>query len=226
LPIESPSASAETHGKKPLEEQPVVARILALALMAASAAAYAVPAAQAPRAVVEAAPLKGALGQLSLRGELGIARMLALGVVVDQTAATSERHGYVDTARSLGGELLWYPLDAASPLFLGAGLGLEWVDVGREEVRDAQTWMRTQGDQLHDRWANEDIYLSSTQTVGYRIFGGRWLTGSLRFVRDELLTASSHVRKDDVFSQEVDLSTRGREPVRHRLGLHCGIVIP
>jgi hypothetical protein len=204
----------------------VVTRILALALMAASPPAHALPAGRAPRAVVEAAPLKGALGQLSLRGEAGIARTLALGVGVDQTSAKSERHGYVDTARSFGGELVWYPLDAARPLFLGAGLGLEWADVGREEVRDAQTWMRTQGDQMHDRWANEDTYLSWTQTVGYRLFGGRWLTGSLRFVRDELLTSSAHVRKDDVFSQEIDLSTRGREPVRHRLGLHCGIVIP
>lgn len=204
----------------------MVTRIVALALMAASPAAHAVPAAQVPRAVVEAAPLKGALGQLALRGEVGVARMLALGATVDQTSARSERHGYVDTARSLGGELVWYPLDAARPMFLGAGLGLEWADVGREEVRDAQTWMRTQGDQRHDRWANEDTYVSWTQTVGYRLFGGRWLTGSLRFVRDELLTSSSHVRKDDVFSEDIDLSTRGREPVRHRLGLHCGIVIP
>lgn len=182
--------------------------------------------------IVETAPLRGMMGHPALRAELLSARAFAVGAAFESADAPSERQDFKDQTRTLNLDGLWYPVGAPSANarswqgapFLGAGLGWEEADIGRERPRDAVTWARTASDESHDRWVNHDSYLTATQTVGYRVASTRLVTASLRLMRDEVLMANSRVERDSVYSRDPDLSGEGRKAVMTRIVLHAGLL--
>ncbi len=181
----------------------------------------------APLALLEAAPLRGLLGQLALRGEVTFLGKLALGGGYEQFATASERDGYHDAHAAQSAELLFYPLGFQEfPVFLGAGLRRETADIGRQRLRDTNSWARTNTDELYDRWTNRDTYLSTTQSLGYRLLRLGLATASLRLQRDELMSTDARVARDDVKSYDPNLASRGRKTVVSSLLLHAGFYLP
>lgn len=182
--------------------------------------------------ILETAPLRGMMGHPAVRAELVAARALAVAAAFESSDAPSEREDFKDRTRAFGLDGIWYPAGTRAPQsrtwegapFLGLGLGWEESEIGRQRRRDAVTWARTAPGETHDLWVNHDTYLTATQSLGYRVASSRLMTGSLRLVRDQVLSSSSRVERDSVFSRDPDLSGVGRKPVTARLVLHVGLL--
>lgn len=180
-----------------------------------------------PSAMLEIAPLRGMLGQLAVRAEAPFLGKFAVAGAYDQFATASERANFHDTHTATAAETLFYPLGFNDyPVFFAAGVRRENATTGRQRLRDTNSWARTNADELYDRWTNHDTFLSSTQSLGYRLNRLGFATASLRYVRDEVISASSSVGRDDVRGFDPDLSSRGRKRVMSSLLLHAGVYLP
>lgn len=181
----------------------------------------------APAAVLEAAPLRGILGQVAVRGEAAVWRFVALGAAYEQFAAASQRAAFKDEHAAISAELVAYPMGTKDyPVFVAAGVRHESATIGREATRDTGSWARTTADERNDRWTSHETYWSATQAFGYRLMRLGLLTAALRFQRDEVLSESAQVTRDDVRSFSPDLSTAGRPTVVTSLVLHAGVYLP
>ncbi len=179
-----------------------------------------------PSAVLELAPLRGLVGQPSARGEAMMTPRLVLGGGYEAWSGESERQDFTDRHTAMHMEGLFYPLGMASyPVFVSVGLKFEQAELGRQRTRRTTTWARTTADERYDRWVNHDSYYSVMESVGYRLITNSVFTGSIRFMRDELLHASSSADADGVFSSDPDTSTKGRPKVRNQIGLFAGLML-
>jgi hypothetical protein len=181
-----------------------------------------IAAAVSPRAIVETAPLRTLLGQPSVRAEAPFLGKAAVAAGYDQLGTAGERRS------GLGAEALFYPLGFASyPVFIGAGMRQEDVSVSRSRPRDTNSWARTNGDELYDRWTSHDHYVSTTQSVGYRLLRFNFATASFRLQRDEVLTRERRIQRDDIKSFDPDLSAPPtRKTVELSLLFHAGVYLP
>ena len=192
------------------------------------------------RALIEAQPLAGFVGQLSARAEAAVWRQLALAVSYEKSAAAGEREQFRDESIKEGAEAVFYPLGDLNKKFGGNGgdggfqhlpfiaIGArhETATLGRVAPRDTNTGTRIDADSLVDKWSERDSYWSSTQAVGYRLVAGRFATASLRLTRDEMISGGSVVQRDDVKSFDPDLSSLGRDRVRLAIQLFGGVALP
>ena len=124
---------------------------------------------------------------------------IAFGLGYDASTAASERADFTDRSQAVSAEVIYYPLGLGRyPVFGAAGVRLEQAELGRQRLRDTTTWSRTNANEVNDTWVNDDTYYSWTQTIGYRAFASRWVTASLRVMRDELLMTQSSASAKDV----------------------------
>lgn len=176
--------------------------------------------------LVEAAPLRGLIGQLGVRAEVMPWPKVALGLSHARVESASERADFTDTAQTFVVEGLFYPLGQKDwPVFVGGGIAHETAELGREAGRPTLTWARTRSDELHDQWTNVDTYWSLQQTIGYRVLTSYLFTAALRYTRDEVMTTSSRNVADNVVADQ-KLDTRGRAPIRQSISLHAGLYLP
>lgn len=178
--------------------------------------------------LIEVAPLRSSMGQLSLRAEGSPLEHISVALSYEQTSvASTERAAFYDTSNTAGFEVLWYPVGQKDyPVFLASGVKQERAIIGRAQPRYPQTWARIRPEEAMDLWQNEDIYTSATQSVGYRIFAAGLLTLGARLDRDELIAVSSRARRHSVHNEALDLKSAGREQIRHRVALFAGLYLP
>lgn len=213
------------------EPMPVLWLLLSMSLSQLSLPAAAVSARTTPNkdklpAIIEFGPLKGMLGQPSLRVEIPLPWSgLGLALNYDQEQGLGERTGFIDTDRYFASEAVYYPMRAQHlPWFFAGGVLLHQREQGRQQERDYQTWNGVRGDQMFDQWVSHEQYLAASQSIGYRWSMLDLFTASLRAVRDQkLLRLSSTVDRDGIYSEDIDVTARERPPVHLRLMLHAGV---
>ncbi len=178
--------------------------------------------------ILEVAPLQGFVGQPALRFEHLFWPRVGLSAAYESWTTPSERDDFTDRHGAFDLTALYYPMGLSSyPVFLGAGLRAEQATIGRQRARDIVTWARTDADEVDDHWVNHDVYVSVTQTIGYRLLAARLATVSFRMVRDDLIsTSSSNDTSGVVDGSPAALATRGRDPVTLRFMLHAGLWLP
>jgi hypothetical protein len=174
------------------------------------------------KGAIEIAPLKGALGQFAITGEKITKDTMGFGIRVDLIKLEGESQKTLDSNLRVGVDWLWYPITRHLFFFTLGGLYDQAV-IGRNRERDSVTWIRTQESERYDTWENHDKFVSATQTIGYRLNIKPLFTCSLRMVWDELIYQSSSNHPIDVYSRNVDMSSRGRLPIKRYILLYAGI---
>ena len=179
------------------------------------------------QAIAEWAPLKGFGGETSFSVEKYFNSHIGLQGFYDTASWESERRDFTNTGEKYGLSLIGRPLLSAFPgLFLGSGFVYETATIGRQQRRDGTTWIRTNADEIYDLWTNEDRYLAFSQQVGYRWVFADWLTTSVRILVDEIVWWDSTNKEESLYSRELDLASRGREPVQKAVMFHAGVALP
>jgi hypothetical protein len=178
----------------------------------------------APASILEIAPLKGALGQPSLRGEFGLGKNYAVGIRTEVITATGESSELLDTHTRLGAHALWYPEgNSVQGFFVGAGLDFKHSIINRTRLRDSYTWDRTNANEMNDTWTNVDDKLLTTQFLGYRIAHSPTFTSSFRLMTDQIFVSSSSTKNEDLRSFNVDTASRNKGRIAQHFLLHTGI---
>lgn len=175
--------------------------------------------------VFEAAPLKGALGQVSLRGEYLNAKRFGYGIAFEDISEPGVRDNTEDHRSRLQGEMVWYPPveGAFDGIFAGIGAMYERAKIGHQENRQYRTGVRPDSAHQYDRWTSNDNYYSATQSFGYRYAFTENVTMSLRMVIDELLYQQSTTENKDVYSYDLEPKSERRDAVKQYFSLMAGL---
>lgn len=175
--------------------------------------------------VLEASPLKGAMGQVSARAESMLSQTTGLGIGVTDVREPGERSDMEDRRTSIHAEAVWYPgwLRDFRGVFVGAGLLYERATIGRQRERSYISRTSATSRYGNDKWANLNHYYSISQSVGYRYNLTKYFTVSFRLIVDEILFQESSSIKEEIYSSNVDTSAEDREPVGNQLSLQAGL---
>lgn len=174
--------------------------------------------------LIEAAPIQGAVGQLSLRLEKKWQDRLFLGIGLDQKSFHGDRNDKRDQAFRLQTEVVWQPqLDPLPGSFWFAGFAVERVQTARRQERDYLTGIKYTENERWDLWVNEDLYASVPIGVGYRWRFGSMVTAAIRFENDMLLMKTSSNDQEKIYSPSVDMTSRSRPAHVQHLIFYAGV---
>jgi hypothetical protein len=178
-------------------------------------------------AYLEVAPLKGAYGQISARGEIPVWRAMSLGMEGESISHSGDREDFSDSENIFGLEAVFYPWqNSYGKLFVGAGLRFTETETGRKRQRDTQTWVRVRSDEMTETWVDHGNYLSSIQTIGYRTDFTQWLTASIRLVSEQIMQKSVKSKADKVYEGSDPLDQRTRSATPLQVSMLFGIALP
>lgn len=180
--------------------------------------------AKSERSVLEAAPLQGALGQVSARFEGAGKGAVFFGGQIDLQERPGERVDRPDTLRRVSFEAVQYPsIWQLDGLFVAAGLDYEFAQIGRRRDRDYVSTIRYTEDERYDLWTNEDHYFLAHVGAGYRFFAGKYATASLRYTHESLLFSHGEVRRETIYSLDPNLTSHGRARQDGRISMFVGV---
>lgn len=136
----------------------------------------------AARTVFEFSPLKGAIGQLDVRGEWPVNRSFAMGLAAYhfQTDGVLQQKHDSELGLSVSGR--WYaPFLKDQGPYLGGRLNAFKSQVGHARARDFVSYVAPSDAGLDDQWVVAQRGMQVGLEAGYRIHFGKLFTGALQY---------------------------------------------
>ncbi len=176
--------------------------ILISGILQANSSAFAM---DATAALLEFSPLKGAIGQLDLRGELAIAPQFSLGVALHNWSEEGQVPSRPDVEQAVAVTGRWYPPVAKSHgPFLG-GIVMHYEgSTGQMQRRDFVSYAMPSGAGLNDEWVVHHQGLRLGVESGYRVHFGALFTAALNMQVTRVISRQSDTeilvlgRREDV----------------------------
>lgn len=175
---------------------------------------------------LETAPLRGALGLPSIRGEWELERHWATVFSCDYWKKSGFRKGYQDQQLRLGGHVAYYPQHRDFPGLFGTFGGLlSQVRFGEQRERPYITEVNYSSRDRYDSWATESYRLDASGQLGYRIDLQEIFTTSFLLQLNRTTFETSRVVDEDIKTFGYQPQTKKSEGFDQYLVFYLGVIL-